>query len=212
VTAGLLRIGNFLRDLAGWRALLAAFLAGVASATAFAPFNFFPGFLLAVAALVLLLDGAAAKAKPVRHAAFLGWAFGFGQFMAGMHWIFYPFLVDPVAHAWQIPFVALLFPGGLAIFPMLACVASMLFWRPGASRIFMLTVCYAVAEWLRGHILTGLPWNLPAYGWGASLAVLQSTALLGAYGLSLLTVLFGASLAELFAAPRRLVLPAALTA
>ena len=63
----------------------------------------------------------------------------------------------------------------------------------------MLTVCYAVAEWLRGHILTGLPWNLPAYGWGASLAVLQSTAMLGAYGLSLLTVLFGASLAELFA-------------
>jgi apolipoprotein N-acyltransferase len=37
---------------------------------------------------------------------------------------------------------------------------------------------------------------LPAYGWGASLGVLQSTALIGAYGLSLLTVLLGASLAR----------------
>jgi apolipoprotein N-acyltransferase len=212
VSAALLRIGDVLRGLVGWRAWLAAFGAGALSALAFPPLDLFPGFLFAVAVLVLLLDGAAARSRPLRRAAAIGWAFGFGQFMLGMHWIFYPFLVDPVAHAWQIPFAALLFPGGLAIFFLLACVAAMLFWRPGASRIFMLTVCYAVAEWLRGHILTGLPWNLPAYSWGASLAVLQTAALLGVYGVSLLTVLFGASLAELFTAPRRIALPLVLTA
>jgi apolipoprotein N-acyltransferase len=209
VSAALLRTGEFFRGLAGWRAWLAASVAGALSAIAFPPLDVFPAFLLAVAALVLLLDGAAAGPQPLRRAAAVGWAFGFGQFMVGMHWIFYPFLVDPVAHAWQIPFAALLFPGGLALFFLLACAAAIVFWRPGASRVFLLVFCYAIAEWLRGHILTGLPWNLPAYGWGASLAVLQSTALIGVYGLSLLTVLFGASLAELFAAPRRLALPLA---
>jgi apolipoprotein N-acyltransferase len=166
--------------------------------------------LLGLAALILLLDGSATRPDPFLAAAGVGWGFGFGQFVVGMHWIFYPFLVDPVAHAWQIPFVALLFPGGLALFASLACLAAISLWKPGPSRILVLTACYAVAEWLRGHVLTGLPWNLPAYGWGATLAVLQSTALFGAYGLSLLTVAFGASLAELFGRPRRLALPAAL--
>jgi apolipoprotein N-acyltransferase len=148
----------------------------------------------------------------VRRAAAIGWGFGFGQFLVGMHWIFYPFLVDTLEHAWQIPFVAILFPGGLALFAAAACAIALWLWKPGPSRIFTLAACYATAEWLRGHILTGLPWNLPAYGWEASLGVMQSMALFGAYGLSLLTVLFGAALAELFGARPRTVFPAALAA
>ncbi|MGH8323873.1 MAG: apolipoprotein N-acyltransferase, partial [Steroidobacteraceae bacterium] len=158
----------------------------------------------------MLLDGVAERPNAIRNAAFTGWAFGFGQFLVGMHWIFYPFLVEPVDHAWQIPFVALLFPGGLALFMALSAGAAVALWRPGAARVVIFAACYAVAEWLRGHVLTGLPWNLPAYGWGASLAVMQSGALVGAYGVTLLTVLLGASLVEL---PRRsLALPGAMIA
>ena len=197
-----------MRALSGWRALIASIAAGAVFALGFAPFDLFPAMLVGLAVFVLLLDGCAGRLRPVRRAAVVGWGFGFGQFFAGMHWIFYPFLVDPTQHAWQIPFVALLFPGGLALFCALACAFALNFWRPGPSRIFALTVCYAIAEWLRGHVLTGLPWNLPAYGWGPSLGVLQSNAMFGAYGLSLLTVLFGASLAELFGRPRRYALPA----
>jgi len=181
--------------------------AGAVYALGFAPLGFFPALLLGLAALVLVLDGAMTRPRRTRTAFALGWGFGFGQFVVGMHWIFYPFLVDPLAHAWQIPFVALLFPGGLALFSALACLAAAQFWRPRA-RILVFTACYAAAEWLRGHVLTGLPWNLPAYGWGASLAILQSAAAIGAYGLSLLTVLFGASLADLFGHLRKPVLPA----
>jgi apolipoprotein N-acyltransferase len=204
----LARAGAFVRALSGWRRFGFAFAAGAVSALGFAPFNLFPALLIGFAALVLLIDNACAGAKPVKTAASLGWAFGFGQFLVGLHWIGYAFMVDAEAHAWQIPFVAVLFPGGLALFQTATAVAAAKLWRSGPARLFLFTALYGLAEWLRGHILTGFPWNLPAYGWGASLAVLQITALIGAYGLSLLTILFGAVLAELFAEKPQWKLPA----
>ena len=203
--------GSFVRALRGWRRVAFAFGAGALSALAFEPFDLFPLLLLGFAALVLLIDGAASDPRPFRSASLAGWGFGFGQFLVGLHWIGYAFLVDPGAHEWQIPFVAVLFPGGLALFIALACAAALLLWHPGISRIFFFALCYGFAEWLRGHVLTGFPWNIAAYGWGASLAVLQSTALFGSYTLTLLTILFGASLAMLFERPPRWALPAVMT-
>jgi apolipoprotein N-acyltransferase len=206
------RAGTFVRGLnGGWR-LLFAWLAGAFSALGFAPFEVFPLLLLGYAALVLLIDGAQGAARPVRASALTGLAFGFGQFLVGLHWVGYAFLVDPSAHEWQIPFVAVLFPGGLALFTALACAAAAWLWREGPSRIFVLTASLAASEWLRGHVLTGFPWNIAAYGWGTSLAVLQSAALFGSYALSLLTILFGASLAELFQPRPKWLLPGSMTA
>ena len=204
-----IRIGEFVRSLDGWRARLAALLAGAFSALGFAPFECVPLLLLGFAAQVLLLDGVAARARPIRHAAWIGWAFGFGQFLVGLHWVGFAFLVDPSAHEWQIPFVAILFPGGLALFVAAACAVAMRFWTSGPSRVFVFSAAYALAEWLRGHVLTGFPWNIAGYGWGASLAVMQSAAAIGVYGLTLLTILLGASFAELFDAQPRWRLPAA---
>jgi apolipoprotein N-acyltransferase len=194
----LAKSGAFVRGLKGWKRLAFAFAAGLLSALAFAPFGLFPFLLLGFAALVLLIDGAEGARHPVRAAALAGWAFGFGQFLFGLHWIVYAFMVDPSAHEWQIPFVAVLFPGGLALFIAAACAVAAALWRSGAARIFLFTVCYAVAEWLRGHVLTGFPWNVAAYGWGLMPGVLQSVALFGSYGLTVLTILLGASLAEFF--------------
>lgn len=202
----LVRIGDGLRGVSGWRRLAVAFACGAISATAFAPLEFFPAMLLGYAALVLLLDGADQGEREVARAAAIGWAFFFGQFLVGLHWIAYPFLVDPDSHLWQMPFALLLLPAGLALFGALATAVAVFFWQDGPARLFVLTVCLAAAEWVRGHVLTGFPWNLSAYGWGASLAVLQSASLVGAYGLSFLTILLGVSLAE-FAA-RRWRLPA----
>jgi apolipoprotein N-acyltransferase len=203
----LVRFGDFLRGLTGWRRLLVAFAFGAASATAFAPIGFFPAMLLGYAALLLLLDGADKGPRPLRRAAAIGWAFAFGQFLVGLHWIVFPFLVDPAAHLWQLPF-ALLLPAGLGLFGALACALAVYFWQDGPARLFVLAVCLAASEWLRGHIFTGFPWNLSAYGWSASLGVLQSASLMGAYGLSFLTILLGVSLGEL--ASRRWRIPAAM--
>ncbi|HEY1612563.1 MAG TPA: apolipoprotein N-acyltransferase [Rhizomicrobium sp.] len=216
----LARLHQLLERGAAWlgnagpgRRLAIALAAGLLSALAFAPFGVFALLLAALAVLVLLIDGAAAGRHRYRDAMLTGWAFGFGQFLAGLYWVGYAFTVDPAGHAWQIPFVAVLLPGGLAVFPAAACGVAALGWHTGSGRIFLFAACYALAEWLRGHVLTGFPWNLSAYGWSASTPMLQSTAVLGAYGLSLLTLLLGASLAECASTrPRAWRLPAALCA
>jgi apolipoprotein N-acyltransferase len=185
------RGGEFVRNLTGWRRHLLAFALGLVSALSFAPFGIFPFLLIAFAVLVLLIDGSQKLKRPILGAAFVGWTFGFGHFLAGLYWVGYAFTVDASAHAWQIPFVAMLFPGWLAVYLAAGCAVASALWRPGAARIFIFAAAYAAAEWVRGHVLTGFPWNLPAYAWSASLGVLQSAALMGAYGLSLLTVLLG---------------------
>jgi len=195
--------GDWIRGLAGWRRLLFAFATGALSAFGFAPAEFFPVLLLGIAVLFLLLDGARASEHPLRGGFAAGWGFAFGQYLTGWHWIGYAFMVDPSAHLWQMPFALLFLTSGLALYAGIASALALLFWRPGPARLLIFAVSYAAAEWLRGHLLTGFPWNLPAYGWGMSLAVMQSLSFLGAYGLSFLTILLGASLAEFCCSAKR---------
>ncbi|HEY3639429.1 MAG TPA: apolipoprotein N-acyltransferase [Rhizomicrobium sp.] len=211
--APLAEAGAWVRGLRGWRRPLLAFVAGLISALAFAPLGIFPALLLAMTVLMLLVDGAMAEQRRMRVAALAGWSFGFGQFLAGLYWVGYAFTVDAAAHAWQIPFVATLFPGFLALYPALACAVTAYFKRPdSAARCFMLAGCYALCEWLRGHLFTGFPWNLAAYAWGSVPEIMQSAAAIGAYGLTLLTLLFGASLADFATARRRAwILPTSMT-
>jgi len=205
------RLALALTQARGYRRLAIAAGLGAAGALAFEPFRAFPLLLLAYGALVLLLDGASLSDRRWRDAALTGWAFGFGFFLVGHYWIGYAFLVDPEAHAWQMPFAMVLLPAGLALYSAGAAALCMIAWRPGVQRVFMFTVTFFAAEWLRGHLFTGFPRNLPGYGWSASTAVLQSTSILGVYGLSLLTILFGASFALLASRGRAWWLNAAMT-
>jgi apolipoprotein N-acyltransferase len=196
------RSGAWIRGLYGWRRVLFAFGAGAVSALGFPPAEFFPALLLGFAALLLLVDGAEYCLHPARAAFFAGWGFAFGQYLVGWHWIGYAFLVDPSAHLWQMPFALVFLTAGLALYSGIAAALARCFWRKGPSRLLVFAIFYAAAEWLRGHLFTGFPWNLPAYGWGLSLPVMQSLSVLGAYGLSFFTILLGFSLAEFCASSR----------
>lgn len=191
--------GAWLRDLRGCARAGFAFAMGALSATGFAPVGFFPGLLIGYGALVLLLDGADTQARRLRAGAFVSWAFLFGQFLLGLYWIGYAFMVDPAAHLWQMPFALVGLTAGLALFGALAGWLTLVFWQDGPARIFVFAAFFALAEWLRGHVFTGFPWNLAGYGWGHADVILQTASVVGVYGLSFLTILLGASLAELAA-------------
>ncbi len=196
-----------LRELSGWRQLFVAAASGALGAVAFPPLYFFPLLLISYAALIVLFDACAESSHPLHRAALIGWSYGFGTFLVGLHWIGYPFLVNAEAHAWLMPFAIVLLPAGLALFFALAGALCARFWRPGPQRIFLFAASFALVEWLRGHVFTGFPWNLPGYGWGASTALLQSTSVFGVYGLSFLTFLLGASLLLLLSSERARWLP-----
>ena len=206
------RLALSLTQLRGVRRLAVAAGIGAAGAFAFEPFGVFPLLLLAYGGLVLLLDGAHQSPRRYRDATLTGWAFGFGLFIVSHYWIGYAFLIDAEEHAWQMPFAIVFLSAGMALYAAIAAGLCMTVWRPGAQRVFLVAALFTVAEWARGHVFTGFPWNLPGYGWSASSAVLQNAAIFGVYGLSLLTILFGASLALIGDRTRARWLPAAMAA
>ncbi|SFV38019.1 apolipoprotein N-acyltransferase [Hyphomicrobium facile] len=166
--------------LRGWRRMLAAFVAGGLSALSFAPIFAFPILFLTLPVFVWLIDGS----TNWRRAFTAGWAFGFGYFFFNLFWIGEAFLVEADKFAWLLPFAVTLLPAGLALFWGLAAAAARVFWCEGIGRVFVFAIALAVAEWLRGHILTGFPWNLVGYALTYPLPLMQSAALFGAYGLT----------------------------
>ena len=185
----MIRVPTAVAGLSGWQRLGVAILSGVLAAAALPPFNLVPLLLVAFPVLVWLVDGA----RTWRAAAFIGWGFGFGFFAAGLHWLAYPLLVDGDLFAWLVPFTVVGVPAGLAIFPAAAALAVPLSRTTGFRRVVVLALSWTAAEWIRGHFLTGFPWNLIGYTWTVSDAMLQVTAVTGIYGLTLLTVLVAAA-------------------
>jgi len=179
-----------------------AALAGLAAGGAMAPFYLAPLLPLAFVALVWLLDGTDSGRKGLWQSFALGWVFGLTYFLAGVYWIGYAFLVDAQTYAWMMPFAMVAMPLGLGLFTGTALMVAKLLWREGASRVLVFAAAFAAFEWLRGHILTGFPWNITGYAWGGVIDVMQSVSVIGIFGLSFLTILAAASPAVLFGRPQ----------
>ncbi len=172
--------------LDGWRRLAAAFGAGVISAAAMPPLGAWPVLFLTFPVLVLLLDGLPAPGwRTVRTAAATGWWFGFGYFLASLWWIGDAFLVEADVFAWLLPVAVISLPAGLALFTALGMALARLLWSSGPARICALAAGLTAGEWLRGHVLTGFPWNSYGYALADNLALAQSAALFGLWGLTL---------------------------
>lgn len=181
----------------GWRRHLTAFAAGALSVLALAPFHMWPVLFTTFPVLVWCID-AAQPGKRVRDSAVSGWMFGFGYFAAGLFWVGEAFLVEAEKFAWALPLAVTLLPAGLALFWGAATAVTARFSRPGWSRVLMLAAALGAAEWLRGHVLTGFPWNLPGYALAANNTLMQFAAVVGIYGLTLLAVIIFASPLVLF--------------
>jgi apolipoprotein N-acyltransferase len=198
----------------GWRRTGLAFAAGALGALAMPPFGLLPVLAVSFPVLVWLLDGASAAGggwRTLLAAARTGWWFGFGYHLAGLWWIGSAFLVEADRFAWLLPAAVMLLPAGLALFTALGAAIARLFWRPGGRRILALALGLTIAEFLRGTVLTGFPWNLYGYALTQYLWLAQGVAYVGVYGLTLATVLVFASFCVLGddpeETPRRVAIP-----
>lgn len=182
----------------GWKRAALAFFTGALSALAMAPFNIWPVLFITFPVALWLIDGSGAgRFGGALAAAAAGWWFGFGYFIAGLYWIGYAFLVDPDTFAWLLPIAVAGLPAVLALFMALGFALARLFWTRDASRILSFATALTVSEWLRGHILSGFPWNLFGYAIAEPLALAQSASLIGIWGLTFLALLIFATPAVL---------------
>jgi apolipoprotein N-acyltransferase len=188
-----------LRAARGWPRRGIAFALGVLGALGFAPFFLFPLLVLALSALVLLID----SRRPALASFAAGWWWGFGHFLVAFYWVAEAFLVDAPRFGWMIPFILGGLAGWAALFIALAALACRSLALKGPAKVLAFALLWTAAEWLRGHVLGGFPWDLAGYSLAFSDTLLQYAAFGGSWGLSLLVVAIAAMPATLWEARRR---------
>lgn len=208
------RLIRFGANLRGWQRGGMALLSGLMAGLALPPFYVLPLLIPAFCGLYLLLE----TSPRLRGALSVGWWFGAGFFALGFYWIGYAFFVDQARHGWMAPFAVGGMAAGLAVFPL---ITAGLFYRlsqffPGTSaapaaeisadtsgtdirskmipsKVILFVCLWTGVEWLRGWVLTGLPWNMIGTVWGVSEPMMQGAALVGVPGLGLITLLVALS-------------------
>jgi apolipoprotein N-acyltransferase len=175
-----------------WAPTVLAIAAGLLAAVAQPPWGVLPG-LLGYGLMFRLVDSASGP-QPLRSAFFRGWLIGVAYFIVSLWWISQPFRVDAKEQGWMAPFADPVVSMFMALFWGAASALYRRFAIRGALRALFFAGCLSLFEWLRGHILTGFPWDLPGETWRAGSEVSQVAALVGAYGLTFVTVAGAAAL------------------
>ncbi len=165
--------------------LLVAFLAGASLVTAYAPINAYPLALVSPAILVHLWLSAT---RPGR-AAWIGFAFAMGLFIAGVSWVYVSLSVfggmpAPVAGFATVLYCAFLsWPLALAGYVQHRMPA-----REGMRILLVIPALWMIAEMLRGLGYTGFPWLVLGYA-STDTPLAGYAPIAGAYGLSLITMI-----------------------
>jgi len=122
---------------------------------AYAPFEWFPLALAALAVLIHLWLGA----QGPRAAAWAGFWFGMGMYLAGVSWVYISLHRFGAMAAPLAAFATLAFCVVLALYLALAGALQARFRAPRAVRAaLVIPALWTLAEWLRATLFTGFPW------------------------------------------------------
>ena len=135
--------------------LLVAFVAGLLAAAGFAPYDLWPLTLLSAAVLVGLVEAAPTR----RHAAAVGWLWGFGMFVASLTWIATAFTYQAAMPVWMGWVAVVGLSMFLALYVMMATFLACALAPVGLARLLVLAGAFMLTEWLRGWVLSGFAWN-----------------------------------------------------
>ena len=180
----------------GWPRALLLIVAGILTALSAPPLFILPALFVGLPVLVWALDGAERYqgfwSRLFGPAFRIGFWFGLGYFASSLHWIGFAFLVDGGWLLALMPVAVLALAAVLALFWGIGVAVAHLMWSEGMARLFSLSACLALAEFARGHLFTGLPFDLVGYALTANVEMMQAASLVGAYGLTFAAILIGA--------------------
>ena len=185
-------------EFLGRRGHWLALPAGAVLAAAFAPVGLAALAVLCPAFLFLLWEGAAPRA-----AAWRGFLFTGGTFLAGTYWLYHSVHLVGQAPLWIAAFLML---GLVAIMGSYTAVLGYAVARWGAPRgplrwLVLLPAAWILVEWFRGWFLSGFPWL--ALGYSQLETPLRGFApVSGVYGTSLATALLAGALVTLLLGSR----------
>ena len=190
----------------GWRRFALLVIAGAIAALSIAPWFILPALFVTFPIWIWCLDGAERRRgwRRVFGPAFtIGFAFGWGYFTVAFHWLGAAFFVEGGVMIALMPFAILALAALIALFWGLASAAAHLFWSNGAWRVVTLATFLTIAEWARGHILTGFPFDLLGYSLTGTDELMQLASIIGVYGLTLLAALLAMTPALIWPADGR---------
>ena len=183
MSIALSRLIDNLRNTKGWRRAFLAFAFGSLMVLALPPFNLFPFLWVCFPALIFLLQGASNN----KQAFAVGWCFAFGFFVFGLYWIAVSMFVDIKKFWWAVPISIVGLPAFFALYYGIAAIFMRKIGLLGVQGAMSVGLMWFLGDYVRGHLLTGFPWNLIGYAFSGALPVLQITSVIGIYGLTLLT-------------------------
>jgi apolipoprotein N-acyltransferase len=166
-----------------------AFAVGALAVLGYAPLEFFPLPIVALAVLAWL----GARAANARAAAVLGFAFGFGLFACGIGWIYVALHVYGAMPAALAALATAVLAAYMALYPALALYVAARLGPRGWWIAF--PACWMLAEWLRGWFFTGFPWLAVGYSQVPWSPVAGFAPVLGVYGVTLVVAVIAAGVA-----------------
>jgi apolipoprotein N-acyltransferase len=144
-----------------------------------------------VALIPLLLVCRDENIRSRKQLFFLGWLTGLIYFTGTLSWVAgvmhdYGYLPWSVSYA-----ILILFMAYLAVYVGLfaLCVGTL-----QRNLLLMAPVCFTALEYIRGHLLTGFPWNTLGYSQYRNLPLIQIADLTSVYGVSFVIVLVNTAL------------------
>jgi apolipoprotein N-acyltransferase len=168
--------------------------AGALNVAAFAPLGWFPLCFISLACLFHCW----LKSETPRQAAWQGFVWGLGCFLGGVSWVYVSMHVVGGMPAPVAALMTLVLCAGLALFPALSGWLAVRLRSGATLNLFLIAASWALGEWLRGTVGTGFPWLSVGYTQTPPSPLAGYAPLLGVYGVSFVTVLIAAALAQLY--------------
>ncbi|MCC0025014.1 MAG: apolipoprotein N-acyltransferase [Hyphomicrobiaceae bacterium] len=191
----------------GWRRFLLLLVAGAVAGLSVAPFFLLPALFLSLPVLVWALDGAETipgeRPRLFGPSFVIGFAFGLGYFLVAIHWVGAAFLVDGGWLLFAMPVAVLALAAVLALFWGLGTRLAFVLWSHSPLRILALAAGLSLAEYARGHLFSGFPFDLAGYALTANETMMQAAALIGVYGLTPVVLFMSATPALIWPADER---------